>query len=67
MSEVHAFRGKTLDVQDLIDLVLDACKEVEVHTPSTDYYARRGEFDVVKIKFVDAQVLYDSLKSLLNE
>lgn len=52
---------------ELRGIIQDAVETKKILVPSTDYYARRGDFEEENLKFIDAWKLEDALNRAINE
>ena len=53
-----------IDATALADLIEQATETKTIHVPSSDYYARRGDFDEDTITFINGARLVDLLREM---
>lgn len=54
--------ARTITFQELADAIEVATIELQINVPSTDYYARAGDFDVRHISIIDPHTLLTLLR-----
>jgi hypothetical protein len=55
------------DAAFILGILKECVTEKTVHVPSTDYYARRGDFEEETIRYVDLWKLEAKLEELLDD
>lgn len=52
---------------ELKNIILECSDSMTIMVPSTDYYARRGDTEEYKLKYIDAWKIEDLLNRMIDD
>lgn len=54
-------------LMELKNIILECSDSMTIMVPSTDYYARRGDTEEYKLKYIDAWKIEDLLNRMIDD